>query len=89
MQHMKITIKSTGLELTQPLRDYIENRLWSLNKFVDKWDLEGAVVANVEVEKTTFHHQKGDIYRAEINLQLPGQLLRAEAENKDIRAAID
>ena len=86
---VRIIIKTTNLELTPALNEYIETKLWSLNKFVDKWDIEGAVEAKVEIGKTTKHHQKGDVYRAEVNLALPGQLIRAQREEWDLRIAID
>ena len=87
---MKIIIKTTNLDLTDSINEYIETKLWSLNKFIDKLDVEGVAQANVEIARTTKHHHKGDIYRCEINLVLPGKkMLRTEAEQWDIRVAID
>ena len=86
---VRIIIKTTNLELTPALNEYIETKLWPLNKFVDKWDIEGAVEAKVEIGKTTKHHQKGDVYRAQVNLALPGQLIIAQREEWDLRVAID
>jgi putative sigma-54 modulation protein len=43
----------------------------------------------VEIGRTTKHHQTGDIFRAEVNLRLPGRILRSEAEELDWRTAID
>jgi len=42
----------------------------------------------VEVGKTTLHHQKGDIFRAEAQMHLPEKSLRAEAEREDLKLAI-
>jgi len=86
---MKINIKATSLDLTESINNYIESKLWSLNKLVEKWDLEGVVQAYVEIARTTQHHHKGPVYRAEVNLTLPGKMLRAEAEDWDVRVAID
>jgi|ETNmetMinimDraft_8_1059916.scaffolds.fasta_scaffold387175_1 ribosomal subunit interface protein len=86
---VRIIIKTTNLELTPALNEYIETKLWSLNKFVDKWDIEGAVEAKVEIGKTTKHHKKGNIYRTEVSLALPGKIIRAQREEWDIRVAID
>lgn len=44
---------------------------------------------DLEIARTTRHHRKGKIYRAEVNLSLPRKLLRAEVEDEDARAAID
>jgi len=35
------------------------------------------------------HHQKGNIFRAEVNLDLAGKLLRVEKTEKDLYKAID
>ena len=41
-----------------------------------------------EVEMTN-HQQKGEIFRAEANLQVPGELLRMEKTERDLYKAID
>jgi len=86
---MKIIIKSTNLDLTPALKEYIEGKIGALRKFVSRFDLEGAVEARVEVARTTKHHLKGKVLRAEVNLDLPGRVLRAEDEDYDVRVAID
>ena len=48
-----------------------------------------SIFADVELAKTTRHHQKGDIFKAEINLTVSGKLIRAVAEEWDLRVAID
>jgi len=47
------------------------------------------IKADIEIGMTTHHHQKGDIYRAEVNLDVPGKVLRAEAETDDITKSIN
>ncbi len=86
---MKINIKSTHLDLTPALKEYIEEKIGSLAKFLKRWDPEGVVEAYVEVARTTKHHHKGNVFRAETDLRVPGKVLRAEDEDWDIRAAID
>jgi putative sigma-54 modulation protein len=44
---------------------------------------------HLEIEKTSEHHQKGEIFRAELNLSLPGKLLRVEKTEKEILKAVD
>lgn len=80
-------IKGTGIELTDAIRDYAEKRVNALNKFVDADDT--SVLANVEVGKTTAHHQSGDIFRAEFNVSMGGKQFRAVAGKNDLYAAID
>ncbi len=85
---MKITIKSTKLGLTPALNVYIEEKLGRLSKLMKSWEENDSVLLRVEVARTTRHHKKGDVYRAEANLDVPGSEIRAEAENKNIRLAI-
>ncbi len=83
---MRIIIKTTNLALTQNLDDYIHEKIGKLERFCRKYEFSEA---RVEVGRTTRHHQEGDIFRAEVNLRLPGKVLRAEAERQDIYFAID
>lgn len=83
---MQLRIKATNLELTQALKDYITEKFQSLDKYL------GSIEANhcdVEVELTTHHHRKGDIFRAEVNLDVPHELLRVEKTEEDLYKAID
>jgi len=84
---MKLDIKATNLELTDAIRAYAEEKLGDIDKFIPhiKLPLDG----RVELGRTTFHHKSGDIFRAEINISVPGDLLRAESETGDIYSAID
>ncbi len=83
---INIALKATGMELTPALRQYVEDKLQAVEKFIGS---ETATQADVEIGKTTHHHQSGDIFRCEINLSLPGDLLRAVAQKDDLYAAID
>lgn len=80
-------IKGTNIDLTDPIRDYVERRVDALNKFVDANDT--SVSSVVEVGKTTEHHHTGDIFKAEINISVGGKQFRAVAEKEDLYAAID
>lgn len=84
---MRITeIKATKMELTDAIRQYIETKIESLQKFcegVSPCDL------NIEVGKTSEHHQKGDIWLAELTLSIPGGNLRVERITDDLYRSID
>ncbi len=79
-------IKGTNIELTDAIKDAVESELATLDALCERWG--EAVSADVEVGKTSEHHHKGEIFRAEVNLQIPGKLLRAEDENEDLYVAI-
>lgn len=68
------------------IRTYLEQKINSLDKFLPS---DESIFADVELAKTTKHHQKGDVFKAEINLKIPGRLIRAVAEEWDLRIAID
>jgi len=86
---MNINIKTTSLALTPEIKKYLEAKMQILEKFLKRLDEKGAVEMQIELARSTQHHQKGDIYYAEVNLGLPKEILRAEAESIDIRSAID
>ncbi|MCR4260797.1 MAG: ribosome-associated translation inhibitor RaiA [Candidatus Colwellbacteria bacterium] len=85
---MQINIKSSELDLTDPLKKYIETRMESLSKYLRRFDAD-LVRAEVEVARTTQHHRHGEVYYAEVNLTLPGKLIRATHEGTDVRECID
>jgi putative sigma-54 modulation protein len=82
---MQIDIKGTNMELTQAIKDYVNDKIGGLEKFFDQ-----ILEARVEVGLTTKHHQKGNIFRAEANLEVPQKhIIRAEAEKEDLYMAIN
>lgn len=88
-QPMQIKLKGTNLELTSDIENYAEEKIRSVEKFINPKDPD-SVMAYVELEKTTDHHQSGDdLYRAEVNLDIDGQYYRAESSASDVNAAID
>ena len=86
---MKIIIKATSLELTGPLKVYIEEKIGDLGKYLQF--LEGdSIQVRIEVARSSRHHKHGDeVYHVDANLDLPGEVLRAEEDSNDVRAAID
>jgi len=84
---MEIKIKATAIELTDAIRQYIDERMESIAKLVDEYD--SAAMVEVEVGKSTKHHNKGPYMMAEINLTFLGNLFRAAEEREDLYEAID
>mgnify|MGYP001560464066 CR=1 FL=1 len=85
---MRISIKATGFDLTPALTDYVHNKLGPLSRFVKRLEEETEFEMRCEIGKTTRHHHKGNIFRAEANLLLPGKMVRAAQSDEDIRIAI-
>ncbi len=83
---MNINIHAKNMELNAPLRTFIEEKIGDLAHLLG--DQAGTALARVEVGLPSQHHQSGAVYRAEVNLDLNGQVLRAEATNFDLHSAI-
>lgn len=86
---MKFHIKTTNLDLTPSLENYLKNKFSVFERLLKKIDKEGAVEVWTEMSRVSRHHRKGEVFRAETDIRLPGKILRAEAIAPDIRSAID
>lgn len=86
---MNINIKYTNLDSTPAIETYINEKIGALAKFLQPFEVHNQINARVEVGRTTNHHNKGQVYRAEVNLDLPGEVLRAEHEDWDMRITVD
>lgn len=81
-----VEIKGTNMDLTEAITDRLEDKL---EKLADL--LEGVEPADLRADlgKTKEGQNKGKIFRSELNLQLPGNLLRVEEIQEDLYSAID
>ena len=82
---MRYNLKGTNLAITPEMREYLEKRLASLDKFLSD---QGAARADVEFEYAIGEEKK---HRAEFMIHNPGQgaPLRAEARGNTLHEAID
>lgn len=84
---MKIKIRSKNFDLTPAIDDYVSKKISSLEKFLD---IKDEVLCEVEIGRTTKHHNSGDIFKAEINIAQPGgKQIYVVAEEVDLYTAID
>jgi ribosomal subunit interface protein len=60
----------------------------TLEKFFKSFGDQKRII-EVELGKVTTRQRTGDIFRAEINLNLGGKMFRAESEQADLFSAID
>lgn len=84
---MNINTKATNVELTPVIQDYLNKKITALDKLINKND--ESVALNVVLAKITQHHQKGDIFKAEMNLHISGKDFQASSEEQDLFMAID
>ena len=83
---MKTIIKATNLELTLRLNRAIDEKIGVLDKLMSY--ITTPITAYVEVALETRHHQKGEIYYAEANIKILGEIIRVEARADNIFKAI-
>jgi ribosomal subunit interface protein len=84
---MKIDVKATGIELTDAIHSFIQEKMDTLDNKAARF---GDVVrAEVEVGKISAHHKKGPVYRAEVHVRLPGKVVYVTATNYDLYVAIN
>lgn len=81
---MQIIIKTKNIELTENLESLIQKRMASLKKFIHDENTEFLV----EIEKETSRHQQGDVFVAEVIINLPGKKLIAKAHSDDLLKSI-
>jgi len=89
-KNIVVKIKTTNLDFTPALKDYVNKKIASLEKFLKHYsDQSGELIFDVEIGKTTMHHKSGNVFRAEMNFTAGSVHLRSEAEKEDLYAAID
>lgn len=84
---MRLNLKATNITLTDDVRSYLEKRLLTLDKLIAIED--PAVMIDVELGRSTKHHQSGDIFFAEINVYRGKETFRAVSNRPDLNSAID
>lgn len=84
---MQIKISGVHLEVTEAIKHYVEDKLLSIGKFVQH-DNSG-ILLEVELSKTTNHHQHGDVFQVGVHLHRPGRDILVSTTEDDLYKAID
>jgi putative sigma-54 modulation protein len=79
---MNISIRASHFEMTPSIKQYAEDKVGNLVKFID------AMEAKIELERDQ-HHKSGEVFRAEVNLIVGGKHMWADATAQDMYAAVD
>lgn len=79
-------VKITNMELTEAILNYVHSKVDTLGRFIDP---HVQALAEIEIGKTSQHHQKGDVYKAEINLTVGKDNFQAVVIESDLYAAVD
>ena len=83
---MNTHIKTTNITLTEAISSYVEKRLEKISKLTVS---DPSAKCDVELARTTTHHHKGEIFKAEIHITGAGLNLYSSIEKEDLYAAID
>jgi len=83
---MKCKIQTKNIELTESIKGYVEDKMNMLDKYLGNLSV---IHCDVIVGTDSGHHNKGAIYKAEINLDLPGEMLSVTKTEEDLYKAID
>lgn len=83
---MNINIKTTAISLTSAISDYTNKRMEKIQTLLSD---DPSVKLDIELAKTTSHHQKGEIFRAEIHIVGANKNIYASSEESDLYTAID
>ena len=80
---MEIKISHENIELTQAIKNYVEEKFAKLEKFMPQ-----IVSVEVRLGKSTNHHMKGNVFECKANVSYPGGMFRAEEVGDDLYRAI-
>ena len=83
---MQIRIRATKIKLTPEIKNFIQEKMNMIEKYLGNTQV---LNCDVEVGMSVGGQASGQIYRAEVNLEVPGELLRVEKTEKELLKAID
>ncbi len=81
---MIINIQAKGMDLTNAIKQYVEDKASDLPTYFDNIQ-----EVDVIVGMDSHHHNKGKIYFAEFILQIPGKNITVRKDAADLYKAID
>ena len=83
---MNIKTKTTDVLLTRELSDHLNKKLEKISHLLEG---DPSIACDVELKRTTKHHNKGDVFMAEIHIVGRKRDVFARAERSDLFIAID
>lgn len=87
---MRVTIRQKNLKITPALMRYLEQKILKpVRRLLKENAARELPILDLEFGRTTRHHKKGKVYHAQANLTLGGKMIRAEADDEDMRTACD
>lgn len=87
---MNVTLQGTNVELTDDIRSLVDRKLEESLRVLGDMNRD-AVFVDVELEETTRKDQDRNnqkLFRAEVNVKVPGRLIRVEESAADLEQAV-
>jgi len=92
---MKIILKTKNLDVTPSLKSFINKKVGLLEKFIrilkEEKSLEkgkSLAEAFVEIERVSKHHKKGNVFKTEIIIILPGKKLISQSQGSNLLTTV-
>ena len=85
---MKAIIKSKNIELSEAIKTLIEEKTLKLGKPIKTLEEKGLDNVFIEVSKETRHHKKGDLFKAQFKIHLPGKTIYADSVTENLTVSI-
>ncbi len=82
---MEIKFYAKNIDLTEKIKEQFSKKLSSLKKYKGSLDV---LRVRVDLSRDA-HHKKGDVFRVEVNVDMPGKVLRSVEESFDIVSGLD
>lgn len=86
---MHYNVHATGLQLTTAIKTAALEKFGRIERILKREDAADALHMDIELARTTHHHHKGKIFRAELHIPLGRQSVYAAAECEDLYHGID
>jgi ribosomal subunit interface protein len=83
---MNTHIKATAIEISPSLSEYLNKHIAKIENILDA---DESVKCDVEVGRTTAHHNKGVVFHAELHIVGKKYDIFARADRDDILVAVD
>jgi len=83
---MKIDIKATKVDLTPEIKDYVQRKMDMLEKYLGEIPV---IECKVDLSLSVGGQKTGEIYRTEILMELPKEMLIVEKVESDLIKSID
>jgi len=86
---MNLNYKIKDEEVDEEIKKYIQEKIGGLvDQYLEKLDEKINIPIEVEIKKET-HHKKGNVVYTEVNMKVPGKILRASTYALTVQAGID